>query len=205
MWENKRTEESMVYNMTATLSFASKSCLCMAFSFKCAAKSGQEGPHCPISCHSFFICLGPIPIFPTSHCQPPPSLILHVFTFVQLPSSICPSIHPRTASCHYCASLSALSDSQNCNATPLTWASQQSAVIVGETCLEAAMLSFSESEWAPWKSRKPERELCQWSDKIQFISEVWTSVTNLCPPVRGHAEAASKKWLKVTKKLLLCQ
>ena len=160
MWENKRTEQSMVYNMTATLSFASKSCLCMAFSFKCATKSGLEGPHCPISCHSVFIHLGPIPISPTSHCRPPPSVILRVFTFVQLPSSTRPSIHRRTASCHYCVSLSALSDSQNCNATPLTWESQQSAVIVGETCLEAAMLSLSESERAPWKSRQPERELC---------------------------------------------
>lgn len=71
----------------------------------------------------------------------------HVSLCFYLPSpSLClvpPSTHMHTASRHYCASLSDLSDSQNCNATPLTCQSQQSAVIVGETCLEAATVSFS--------------------------------------------------------------
>lgn len=64
-----------------------------------------------------------------------------VFTSFHLVSAL--NLRPPTASRCYCASLSDLSDSQNCNATPLTCQSQQSAVIVGETCLEAATPSFS--------------------------------------------------------------
>lgn len=43
-----------------------------------------------------------------------------------------------------CASPTALSAGQKCNATRLTWESQQSTVVAGETRLDAALLSFSE-------------------------------------------------------------
>lgn len=52
-------------------------------------------------------CFHLVPIFPISHLS---LLSSRVFTFLRAPP---PSIHPHTASCRYCASLSSLSDSQS--------------------------------------------------------------------------------------------
>lgn len=142
--------------MTSTLSCAHKSCYVWCFPLAAQINQAREDtivPHLTIPSpflspprHAF------IPFRYSRHpnFDPRPPFLLSsrsVFTFLQLPSSVCPSIHPHTASHRYCASLSSLSDSQSCNATPLTCESQQSVALVRETCLEAAAVpSFSESK-----------------------------------------------------------
>lgn len=107
-------------------------------------------------------------MFPTSHSQPPPLSFLQAFpashpACFYIPSAplLCPFLCP-PAQCVMpllCESEHFVHQPNCCNVTPLTWESQQSVVIVGETCLEAAVLSFSESKWAPWKTWTPQEEL----------------------------------------------
>ena len=108
--------------------------------------SAQGGQHrCPLFC--FFCYSSPIPIS-TRHAfilfrysRHPTSPSSHPVTFSSSPSpSVRPSIHPSTR----CV-MSLLCESEQfvwqpeCNATPLTWESQQSVVLVRETCLGAAV------------------------------------------------------------------
>lgn len=174
--------------MTSTLDFASKSCYVWCFPLTVQINQARWNtivPHLTIL--STFvsppIMLSSHPDIPDIPLSPPPLLIFrsspasHPACFY-IPSAplLRLSLHP---SAHCVMSL--LCESEHfvwqpkfCNATPLTWESQQSVVIVGETCLEAAVLSFSESKRAPWKSWKPEREL--WSTYIAQIGYSWYSM-----------------------------
>lgn len=110
------------------------------------------------------------------------------------------SIHPHTASCHHCTSLSALSDSQNCNATPLTWECQSSAVMVGETCLEAALLSFFRKQMSTVEKKKAEnqkREL--WSTRSSdqdMVYILWLLIVSVTCAVYRWTFAS---WIKTAE------
>lgn len=84
-----------------------------------------------------------------------PAMLLHSFT---IPPFLLHSF-ARCVMLVLCASPTALSAGQKCNATRLTWESQQSTVVAGETRLDAALLSFSEKQTSTVENLKAVREL----------------------------------------------
>lgn len=157
--------------MTSTLSCAHKSCSEWCFHLTGQRSHPTEGIIVPqLSMVSLFLypsCFDPISLFPTSHFREPshwfsqssPSsppacfYIPSAFPSTPTPTPPCQSLHP---SAHCVMSLLCESElfvwQPKCNATPLTWESQQSVVLVRETCLEAAVPGFSLSKWALWQS-----------------------------------------------------
>lgn len=115
-------------------------------------------------------CLGDLQNLSSSHAV---ILVRHcVFTSFRLgPPSSNPPTYTHTASCRYCVSLSDLSDRQNCNVTPLTCESQQSVVIVEETFLEAATVSFSRRQMSAVEKKRTGSVVSASQIRTAFIND----------------------------------
>lgn len=170
--------------MTSTLSCAHKSSYVWCFPLALQINQPTEGHCCPTSYLSFSIPISTRHAFIPFRYSQHPTLdpLPLIFTVSSHPACfyipwaplLRPSLHLST---HCVMSLLCKSEQfvwqPKCNATPLTWESQQSVVLVRETFLEAAVLSLSESKWALWQSWKPKREL--WSTCV-YISQLKYSV-----------------------------
>ncbi len=146
--------------MTSTLSCAHKSCYAWCFPLTVQINHPKEEPSLS---HILALLICSFTHHATSYFQQL-SLIFSLFTFLQL--------HP---SAHCVTSLLCESElfvwRPKCNATPLTRESQQSVVLVRETCLDAAVLSFSQSKWALWQCWKPKKELAFLQLHVFFAAE----------------------------------